>query len=68
MTYKDEYKRMFDRLNQLFAEGNGEGYESDVLRNEMDGPWYKMSEEDRIEMRKYSYAKDPIEKKSERIE
>ena len=54
MTHKEQYKKFLERLHELFLEKKADGYEADVIRDQMDIPWYKMSDDDQEEMKKYS--------------
>ena len=36
--------RLLRRLDEIIAEGNGDGPEADAVRNQMEEPWYAMTE------------------------
>jgi len=41
-----QYERLLDELSRLMAEGKGDTNEADAVRDEMDAPWYKLSQEE----------------------
>ncbi|MFN0054450.1 MAG: hypothetical protein ACKV0T_19920 [Planctomycetales bacterium] len=42
---------MTRRLHALIAHGQGDSQEADALRDEMDGPWYRLSEAEQLRAR-----------------
>ena len=44
--YYVQYERLLDELSRLMAEGKGETNQADAIRDEMDAPWYKLSQEE----------------------
>lgn len=50
----ERFKAITLRLHQLDRDGKGESEEADALREESDGPWYAMTQEEREEASKYS--------------
>jgi hypothetical protein len=49
-----QYVRLMNRLHWLTAEGRGDSEEADELRDDMDGPWYLMTDAEREIVRKMS--------------
>ena len=55
------YRRYLEQLHAMIREGKGDSDEADLLREEMEEPWYLLSEEEKQEMAQYSedlYAKE----------
>ncbi len=46
-----EYLSLLIRLHHLAAERKHESEEADAVRDEMDGPWYKMTDEEQVLLR-----------------
>lgn len=46
-----QYERLLDKLSRLMAEGKGDTNEADTVRDEMDAPWYKLSQEETDRLR-----------------
>ena len=40
------YKRLLTELDRLIAEGKGDDEEAEAVRDQMDGPWYRLSREE----------------------
>ena len=40
------YKRLLIELDQLIAGGKGDDEEAEAVRDQMDGPWYRLSSEE----------------------
>lgn len=60
-----EYSRLLLRLHDLIAEGKGDDEEAEAVRDEMDDPWYAMTERERERMAGlsedlYSIAKNDV--------
>lgn len=49
--YYVQYERLLEELSHLMAEGKGDTDEADAIRDEMDVPWYKLSQEETDRMR-----------------
>lgn len=49
--YYVQYERLLKELSRLMAEGKGNADEADAVRDEMDVPWYKLSEEETKRLR-----------------
>lgn len=52
----EQYKALWHRLDKLCDEGKGESEEAEAIRDESDGPWYRMTEEDHAELDAYFEA------------
>ncbi len=46
-----QYERLLDDLSRLMAEGKGDTGEADAVRDEMDAPWYKLSQDETDRLR-----------------
>jgi hypothetical protein len=56
MTALDQYKVLLDRLDAFDrADRPNEDPERDAITDQMDGPWWAMTEAERDEARRYSY-------------
>lgn len=53
MTALEEYKAIWLKLNGLWYAEQGESEEADRLRDEADGPWYRMTHEERDQLRQW---------------
>ena len=49
--YYIQYERFLKELSRLMAEGKGDADEADAVRDEMDVPWYTLSEEETKRLR-----------------
>lgn len=43
----EEYARLLGKLHELITQGEGDSAEADAIRDEMDGPWYALTEQER---------------------
>lgn len=52
-----EYLRLLTQLHELIAQGRGDSDEADIIRDQMDGPWYQL---DRRQIESLSEVKIPV--------
>ena len=53
-TAAEEYYRLLLDLDDLFAAGRGECDEAEAIRDRMDGPWFRMTADEQLLMRRLS--------------
>ena len=51
---------MWERLDAMWSEGKGESEEADQLRDEMDGPWRKLTQGEIEKIRLYCVEVDAL--------
>lgn len=54
MSYMERYKELLRRLHDVAAEFGNDSVEADTIRDEMEDPWEGLSEQERVEVTRYS--------------
>lgn len=56
MSDLERYKELLGRLHDVAAEFGNDSVEADAIRDEMEDPWERLSEQERVEAARYSEA------------
>lgn len=55
-----EYQRLWDELDALWDDGQGESPQADALRSKMNPLWYAMTTTDLEEFKTHAQSKDQV--------